>query len=206
LDTLRALLRTAVELESRCDYDEPPTGQQPNRQAFMAHFPKLGASLEEWDATVERARLAPSALWEWFVKTAAERGITEPSFAVGSLIDHLAILTLQRARSWQLDTPYELSLEQFRDRFGGKEYVSIHLRGQRVARIPTQPHIDDQHRIQAVGRLMQGLFDDAQASKEARVVVEARDSLLLLKEELLAHLRPRSADTPTLLADGCPFC
>ena len=196
----------AVELESRCDYDEPPTGHQPNHQAFMTHFPDLGASLDEWDAAVERARMAPSTLWEWFAKAAVERSITEPSFAVGSLIDHLAILTLQRARSWQLDIPYELSLEQFRDRFGDKEYVTIHLEGQRVARLATQPHTDDQQRIQAVGRLMQGLFDDAQASKEARAVLDARDSLLLLKEDLLDHLRPRSADTPTLLADGCPFC
>jgi hypothetical protein len=206
LDTLRDLLRTAVALESRCDYDEPPTGHQPNRQALLAHFPELRASLEEWDTAVERERMAPSALWEWFAIEAAERRIAEPSFAVGSLIDHLAILTLQRARNWQLDIPYDLSLKQFRDRIGGKEYVSIHVEGQRVARLPTQSHTDDQQRIQAVGRLMQRLFDDAQASKEARAVVEARDSLLLLKEELLDQLHPRSADTPTLLANRCPFC
>jgi hypothetical protein len=206
LDALRDLLRTAVALESCCDYDEPPTGHQPNRQAFLAHFPELRASLEEWDAAVKRERMAPSALWEWFAIEAAERRIAEPSFAVGSLIDHLAILTLQRARSWQLDVPYDLSLKQFRDRFGGKEYVSIHVEGQRVARLPTQPHTDDQQRIQAVGRLMQRLFDDAQDSKEARAVFEARDSLLRLKEELLDQLRPRSVDTRTLLADRCPFC
>jgi hypothetical protein len=206
LDTLRDLLRTAVELESCCDYDEPSTGHQLNRLAFTAHFPELRASLEEWDAAVERARIAPGALWAWFEKAAAQRSITEPSFAVGSLIDRLAILTLQRARSWQLDIPYELGVSQFRDRFGGREYVSIHLAGQRVARLPTQPHTDDQQRIQAVGRLMQGFFDEAQSSKEARAVVDARDSLLLLKEDLLNHLRPQSADTPILLADGCPFC
>jgi hypothetical protein len=206
LDTLRDLLRTAVELESPCDHAEPATGQQPSLQTFLAHFPELRPRLQEWDETVERARIAPGALWEWFAAAAAERGIAEPAFAVGSLIDHLAILTLQRARTWQLDAPYVLSVEQFRDRLGDDEYVSIHLKGQRVAKLPMRPHANAEQRVQAAGRLLQGLFDDAQASEEAHAVVEARDSLLVLKEQLLELLGPRPADTPTLSADGCPYC
>jgi hypothetical protein len=199
-------LRTAVELESHCDDAEPPAGQQPNLQTFLVHFPELGPHLEEWDEAVERARIAPGALWEWLAAAAAERGIAEPAFAVGSLIDHLAILTLQRARTWQLDAPYVLSVEQFRDRFRGDEYVSIHLKGQRVAKLAMHPDTNAEQRVQAAGRLMQGLFDDAQASEAAQAVVQARDSLLVLKEQLLELLGPRPADTPTLIADGCPLC
>jgi hypothetical protein len=84
--------------------------------------------------------------------------------------------------------------------------VSIHVNGQRVAKLPMQPHTNAEQRVQAAGRLMQGLFDDAQTSEAAQAVVEARDSLLVLKEQLLELLGPRPADTPTLIADGCAPC
>ena len=206
LETLRDLLRTAVELESRCDFGEPSTGSQPNRQAFMAHFTALHAPLEEWNAAVERSRTAPGALWEWFARAAGRRKITEPEFAVGSLIDRLAVLTLQRARKWQLQSPYELTLEHFRDRQDGDKYVSIHLDGQRVARLPMESGESTDQHFEAANRLIQGFFDEAQASEEAQAVADARDTLLQLKEELLERLKPGAGETPLERVQDCPVC
>lgn len=206
LDALRGLLRTAVELESPVDFGEVPGAGDTNRRAYLAHFPESARGLQEWDAAVERARIAPGALWEWLAAAAAERGIAEPAFAVGSLLDTLAILTLRRARTWQLGVAHELSFEQFRDRRRGEEYVSMHLNGQRVVQFPIQPYTDVERRTRAAGRLMQGLFDDAQASEAAHAVVAARDSLLVLKEQLLELLAPRAPGTPTPIAAGCPSC
>jgi hypothetical protein len=204
--TLHDRLRTAVELESPADYGGPRGSGDMNRRIYLAHFPELGPVLDEWDAAVERARIAPGALWDWLAATAAERGMAEPAFAVGSLLDTLAILTLTRARTWQLGVPHALSFEQFRDRRGGDEYVTVHLNDQRVVQFPIQPHTDAERRTLAADRLIQGLFDDAQASEAALALVAARDSLLVLKEQLVEVLAPRAADGPTTVVADCPLC
>ncbi|HYM54669.1 MAG TPA: hypothetical protein VES97_04860 [Solirubrobacteraceae bacterium] len=206
LETLRNVVRAAIELESPCDFADPPNGGQDNRRAFLAHFGELEDALVEWDAEVERARSAPGALWEWYARAAAERGITEPPFAVGSLIDRLATWTVERARNGQLNSPHDLYLQHFKDAFEGEEYVSVYAEGQKVARLPGEPRADVRRRTVAANRLIQTLFDDAQACEAAQEIGRARDSLLDLKHELLDRLALHGTATPVVFAPGCPCC
>jgi hypothetical protein len=206
LDVLRDVLRAALELESRCDFADPPKGEQRNRESFLAHFADLQDALEEWDSEVERARSAPGELWDWYARTAAARGIDEPLFAVGPLIDRLATWTVQRARNGQLDTPHELYLQHFKDAFEGEEHVSVYVEGQKVAKLPGDAHGNLQRRTEAADRLIQALFDDAQMCGEAKQIGHARDTLCDLKHELLDRLELQASLTPVLFASGCPFC
>jgi hypothetical protein len=206
LEALHNALRAAVELESRCDFADPPNGRQHNRESFLAHFSELEDALGEWDAEVERVRAAPGALWDWYARAAVERDINEPPFAVGPLIDRLATWTVERARHGQLSTPHELYMQHFKDAFDGEEYVSVYVEGQKVAKLPGEPRADAQRRIDAVDGLIQRLFDDAQSCEEAREIDQARDSLLDLKHELLDRLALYAMFTPALFAADCPLC
>jgi hypothetical protein len=203
LEALRNVLRAAVELESRCDFADPPNGRRHNRESFLAHFSELEDALEEWDAAVERVRAAPGALWDWYARAAAERGIDEPQFAVGSLIDRLATLTVERSRHGRLSAQHELYLQHFKDAFESEESVSVYVEGQKVAKLPGEPRRDERRRVEAVDRLIQSLFDSAQICEAATEIGHARDSLLDLKHELLDRL---ATLTPVLFAADCPFC
>jgi hypothetical protein len=205
LEALRNVLQAALELESRCDFADPP-GSQQNRDCFLAHFSGLEIGLEEWNAEVERVRAAPGALWDWYASAAVKRGINEPLFAVGPLIDRLATWTVERARHGKLSIPHELYLQHFKDTFGGEEYVSIYVEGQKVAKLPGERRLGAQRQTERVDRLIQRLFDDAQRCEEAREITHARDSLLDLKHDLLDRLALSARFTPVLFAAACPSC
>jgi hypothetical protein len=206
LEALRNVMRAAIELESRCDFADASSDGAHNREAFLAHHGDLQDALEEWEAAVERVRAAPGALWDWYARETLERGIGEPAFAVGPLIDRLATCTVERARQRQLDTPHELYLQHFKDAFEGEEYVSVYVEGQKVAKLSAEPRRDAQRRVEAVDLLIQQLFDDAQSCGEAREIGLSRDSLLDLKHELLDRLALHARLTPVLFAADCPSC
>jgi len=206
LETLLDVLRASVELESRCDYADAPNGEQHHRRAFMAHFGELGALLEQWDAAVERLRTAPGGLWEWFAVAAADRGIAEPPFALGALIDRLAVWTVERSRHGELRHHHRLDLQHFRDGFGDQQYLSIYVEGQKVATLPCEPSADLERRAGAADNLVQSLFADAQACEEAKEVGHARDALLDLKQHVLECLTEHATGSPILAAADCPRC
>ena len=206
LEGLLDLVRVAIDLEASCDYGDRPHGHQPNRTSFLAHFEELESPLAQWDAEVERVQAAPGALWGWFERRVSKRGISEPPFAIGPLIDRLAILTAERARHGRLDTPHRLYLQHFTDRSRGGEQVSMYVEGQNVAQVPLEPQVSLQRRLDAVGELVQALFDDAQRSDEAGEIVEARDSLLELKQPLLDRLTLHGSLDAIYFADDCPVC
>ncbi|HWX98290.1 MAG TPA: hypothetical protein VNZ01_15710 [Solirubrobacteraceae bacterium] len=208
-DDLKAvldLLRVGIELEGHCDYGDPPDRGDPSRVAVRAHFGDLAAVLDEWDREVERARSAPGALWRWLADSALELGITEPPFAVGSLIDLLAILTADRSRRWQLGVPRELHFEHFSDRIGSAHQLSLYLEGQMVARLEDGPAQDGGRVLKTACSLIQALFDEAQTCEPAREIGETRDSLLALKEQLLERLASEAALTGIRFSSDCPFC
>jgi hypothetical protein len=205
LEALMDLLRVAIQLESRCDYGDEP-GDDQRRRSFLAHFGELQAPLEEWNAAVARVEAAPGALWGWLARSTIERGFSEPPFAVGGLIDRLAILTGARARQGRLETPHRLFLEHFRDRLGGGEGVSLYVEGQNVARLPSDPAGTLDERIAAAEELIQTLFDDAQRCGETGEIVQAQDALLDLKQPLLDRLALHAAVDLILFAPDCPVC
>ena len=96
LEALLDLMRMSVELDDRCGTGAGPGGASSNDATLRAHFAELHARLGEWDERVERVRAAPGALWGWFERSAPREGISEPPFAVGALIDRLAILSCRR--------------------------------------------------------------------------------------------------------------
>ncbi len=206
LETLLDLVRATVELESRCDYADPHGGPEHNREAFLAHFSELDASLAAWDERVERVRAAPAGLWEWFAGAAVELGISEPPFAVGALVDRLAVLTVDRSRRGQLRAPHELSLERFKDTLAGQKYLSVYLEGQRVASLRYPPEGDCDDQAATAERLIQRLFDQAQACEEAQEIDNARDAMLDLKQHLLSMLAQCAAADPVAFAPDCPVC
>lgn len=206
LETLIDVLRAAVELESRCDFADPPNGPRQNRRAFSAHFPELAALLERWDGAVEQVRIAPGGLWEWFALAAADRGISEPPFALGALIDRLAVSTVERSRHGELEHPHQLDLQHFQDRFGDDQFLSVYVEGQKIARLPVEPASDLELRTDVVEHLVRGLFADAQRSAEARAVGEARDALLDLKQQVLERLGAQASEGEVAFARECPAC
>jgi hypothetical protein len=206
LEMLLEGLRTAVALGARWDDAELPPDQRQNRDALLAHFAALDPLLERWNAAVELARITPGALWEWFARTASEYGITEPTFAVGSIIDRLAILTIQRARSWELDIGYEFNLEPVPEPFYDGTRICIHLESQRVATLPSEPQSDAAQRVRAASEVIQRLFDDAQASREARAIADARDAVLELKSEVLEYLADQRTASSIQTTKRCAIC
>ncbi len=206
LETLIDVLRASIELEGPCDYAEGPAGGHSNRRALQAHFAGLAGLLEEWDAGVERARAAPDRLWEWLAGAAAARGFAEPPFALGALIDRLAVRTVERSRNGQSRHPHELSVQHFNDTFDGEEHLSVYVEGQKVARLPSLPEADVRLRLEATEALIQGLFDDAQACSEAAEILAAHDALLDLKQQLLDRLAHDAAVSPIPFALGSPIC
>ncbi len=206
LETLLDVLRASIELEGPCDYAEGPSGVQTNRRALQAHFPGLAGLLEQWDRGVERVRAAPDRLWEWLAGAAAARGIAEPPFAVGALIDRLAVRTVERSRTGQSAHPHELSIQHFKDVVNGQEHLSVYVEGQKVARLAHLPEADMRRRLESTEALIQGLFDDAQRCAEAAEILAAHDALFDLKQQLLDRLAHDAAISPIPVAPGCPVC
>ena len=187
LELLRSLLRTAIDLESRCDFGESPTGPRTNRAAFLAHFPDLEPELELWDAAVNRVKVATRDLWAWLDDACADRGVREPEFAVGAVIDRLALLVLQRARNWELQSPHKLTFE----RFAGSQPAdpaTLYMGGRLVVQVPSLPADAADERVAFAAKLLQQLHDDLAQSQQASEVLNARDLLLLAQESLRERL------------------
>lgn len=197
LETLLELMRANVQLEGRCHIGD---GDGRDRAAFSAHFQELGSSLEEWNARVDRSRTAPGSLWEWLAREARRRGITEPPYAVGTLVDRLAIIVLERALSGGLAIRRELTLQPFGEGSGGRRSLALYLTGARIARLPPDAELEPST------WLVQGLFDDAVECEEAIEIAGARDSLLDLKHQLLDRLAREAAVDPIPVAEACPVC
>jgi hypothetical protein len=206
LDALLGLLHTAVALEMRCELSELPAADTCDREYFRAHFATLDRARGEWNAAVDRVHAAPEALWRRFANSARERGITEPPFMVGVLIDQVATSTVERSRQWELDTPREPPLEHFNDRLDGGAYVSVYAMGRRVATLPGGPESDVRRRVEAADSLIRALFAEAQGCSEAREITAAQDALLALKQQLLEQLAARRPGAAFELALGCPRC
>jgi hypothetical protein len=188
---LQALLKTfasALALEMRCELARAPSGEY-DREAARADLAGLEASVEQWNAAVERDQAAPQALWRRLASSARDHGITEPPFMVGALIDHLATHTLESSRSRGPGAPWETTiLQHYNDRLAGDPYVSVYLLDRRVATLPGGAQPDVQRRVEAADALIRSLFDDARTCAEARQVADARDSLLALKQRLLSDV------------------
>ena len=190
----------------RCDLVAAGADRSLNRAVFGAHFPDLDAARMRWNAVIERSRYAPDGLWRWFATTARERGITEPPFLVGALIDRLGTWTLERCRRWELDFPEELAVQHFSDRLGGSLYVSVYVMGERVATLPGGTHSDVSRRVEAADGLVQALLREALSSEEAREISDARDSLLVLKHDILEDIHVCETDGQFGSGRDCPRC
>jgi hypothetical protein len=206
LEARMDLLRMAIELEDACDFGDRPGRERPRRVAFFAHFPELEGPISAWNEAVESVRGAPSALWSWYAAAAARRGISEPPFAVGPLIDRLAIVTAERSRNDELGLPRDLTVESFRDRVGGVDYVSVFVDGQNVGRMPGAGGDDPDAEAGGARELIQKLFDDAQRTSEAEAVGGARDTLLDLKQPLLEELAMQASADAIAWTSRCPVC
>lgn len=200
------LLRATVELESPCDFADRDGGLPRNREAFLAHFGQLDASLLTWDERVERVRAAPGALWDSLTRAAAKRDIAEPPFSLGPLVDRLAVMTVERSRRGQLGVPYELSMEHFRDSVGGKPFITLYMEGQRVASLPLGADGSGQASAAEAAACIQQCFEEAQRSEEALEIENARDALLDLKHHLLGMLAEHAAADTLGPAAECPVC
>jgi hypothetical protein len=206
LDALLSSVQLAVGLGNRCDYGDRPGEEPSNRQALAAHFHDLEAALKEWDVAVERVRVAADALWEWFAREARDRGVREPPYVMGALVDRLATRTIERARREELGERYELGCQHFDDAFDGGRRVTVYVEGQKVAEVHGEPDTDLARRVEGVDGLIQALFDDAQRSEQAQEIGDARDALLDLKLALQRALALQANVTDLSLSSDCPKC
>jgi hypothetical protein len=199
------LVRMAVELEAAADFGAGRHGEA-HRESFIAHFGELEDLLGEWNDAIERVRAAPGALWAWMERTARKRGIAEPPFAVGALIDRLSTVTTERARDGQLAVPHELTLERFADRGPAGERMGLLAEGQNVVRTPGDQPAAAERTLDQSERAIQALFAEAQRSKPAAEVGDARDALFDLKQRLLEALAHAAAQDPIGESGECPVC
>jgi hypothetical protein len=199
-------LRVVIELESRADYGDPPSGDQRNHASFLAHFTELGSALEEWDSAVERAQVAPGSVWAWFAQATTERGFTEPPFAIGPLIDRLATLTVERARQGRLHASHRLYLQHFERASTRGLQASVYVEGQSVAQLPAEWSAPLERQIEAAGQRVQALFDDAQSCEAAVEIASSRDALLELKQPLLDRLALLASVEAFAFTESCPIC
>jgi hypothetical protein len=206
LDGQLNMLRTTVALEMHCEPDHGSSGEGAGREAFHAHFAQLDDSLEEWNALVDRVQSAPEALWRRFADSARERGITEPPFMVGVLIDQLATWTVERSRRWELEVAQETPIEHFNDRLDGERYVSVYLLGRRVAVLPGGPDAEVERRVERVDALIRALFEEARRCEEAKDIADAQDALLAVKQRLLDELDAHPAGSAIAFSPTCPHC
>jgi len=206
LEALLGNFHTAVALEMRCELADVQTSESDNGESFRAHFPLLDASLKRWNVAVDQAQAAPQALWRQFASSARDRGITEPPFMVGVLIDQLATSTAERSRRWELDTPLDPLLEHFNDRIDGDTYVSVYVMGRRVALLPGGARPDVQRRVEAADALIEALFEQARGCDEAELIADTHDLLLALKQRLLDQLDAQPANSAIAFAAACPRC
>lgn len=203
LDLLRDILRCALELETPCDFAAAPGGRALNEEIFFSHFEQWRGLRAEWDELLMRNRAAPDRLWGRVAEGCARWRLEEPPVALGNAIDKLAMLTMRRAREWQLDAPSQLSLQIVSDRVGGLDRLTLYLERERVAAAPATLGEAEQMLVK-IGEILQAIFDEVQQSPEARAISAARDSLIDLKHELLARLgEPDAALVPV---PGCPLC
>ncbi len=198
LEAALELLRAELALQGRVDEG----GEDSLCEAVAAHCEGLTRALAEWEARVQRARLAPGALWTWLGAEAASMGMKEPPYLLGPLVDTLAMVTLQRARRWQLGGEHELALHCREDRFDGERHASVYLGDRMLARL----EVTDEDRVAAAEGQLQRLFDAAQASAAAREVSDSRDALLALKQQLLEALAPEAIAAALAFAPRCPIC
>jgi hypothetical protein len=205
LESLLAALRSAVQLEMRRDQADPVLGGEAARHALLAHFPELAEPVAEWDGTIERLSSAPAALWQWLSDAILERGMTEPPVAIGSLVDRLAFITLERARRGLLRAPHPLYLKQLPSRIMREEVVVLYLDGQRVAALAARLP-ETERELDALGLSMQEVFDEAQRCDQAVELDAARDALLLLKQRLLAIIDGCAASDRVGFSPACPAC
>jgi hypothetical protein len=206
LEARMDLLRMAVELEDACEFGDLPGRERPRHDSFLAHFPELAEPIAEWNACVERVRSAPAELWTWLETAARLRGITEPPYALGTLIDRLAVLTAERSRNGELALAHELRVESFRDRVGGIECVSLLMDGQTIARLPCAARDGMEPDVPASVTLVQSLYDEARTTREAIEVGGVRDALLDIKQPLLDELAAHASADSLAFTSGCPVC
>jgi len=200
LESIRCLVHASIALETACDYGGALADQAAGRRVFLAHWPELAHPLAQWDSAVERSRAAPAALWAWLAVACETHDLTEPEFSVGSVVDQIALLTLRRARNWQLATPHQLEIEALEDRHAAAGLVALYLKGQRIASLATKSNNAGNIRPGAAIDRVQHLFDSAQRSSQAQAISDARDRLLELQGPLLSALM--SPDT----TDGARTC
>lgn len=206
LDAALGMVRTAVELEMRCDFGGAGPGDTSPRPALLAHFGGLARAFGGWDAAVARAAVAPGALWERLAASVVDRGITEPPVAVGSLVDRLALTTLERSRRGLLGAPHELYFQRLPARVKGTDVMTLYVEGQPVATVADANRAGAELELDIIARVIQAMFDEAQRCSEALEVDHAHDSLLILKQDLLQSIESCAAKLPVALGDECPAC
>lgn len=200
------MLRAAITLQRHTNFGDPHTDEQHNRASFLAHFPDLDSLLQEWDELIEAAKTAPGSLWEYLQQATSDRGLTEPPFALGRLVDRLATLTLQRARQGQLDTRHELQFQRFTDRTIDGTQRTVYVEGQNVLALPDEPTPGVQEQIEAAEQRIQALFDDAQASAQAQFLASAISALHAAEQPILDRLATHASGEEMTYAAGCPVC
>jgi hypothetical protein len=206
LEAALDLLRAELALEARLRDGEPQPDEELLQRAVRAHLGELGAALGEWEARLERARLAPAGLWSWLGEQAATLGVSEPPFLLGPLVDTLAMLIVERARGWELDLGYELALHRLDDRFDGERHASLYLGDRMLARVALAEGAAGEAAVLDAERRLQELFDLARVSGPAREISDSRDSLLALKQHLLGGLKHDARRSTLRFTSACPIC
>ncbi|HMG99743.1 MAG TPA: hypothetical protein VK546_12525 [Gaiellales bacterium] len=202
LEALIDLLRTALELETRCDFGDGAQAVGAGRAAFVAHFEGWQDALSDWEERVRRARVAPAALWAFIDDAARGMGLPEPPLALGPLVDRLSMLTAQRSREGHLGIPHPLFAQCLPSGHGGSAYTTIYLEGEGVARLSG----DSAALAGALVAGIQRLFDDAQQVEAAHEVGRSADAVQEAKHDLLSRLNELAAADAIAFAPSCPVC
>jgi hypothetical protein len=202
---LKALLQTfSINVASRdvCDYSDPVSGNQDNRDAIIAHFVTLANSLDEWDRAIARAANATPVLRQWIETRAGELGITEKTLVA----DRLFRFVDQAAREGKLAAPL-LALGLERGLVGDGPDEAVALGKTNLLLVTAEPADDIEHRFTTAEALLQDLFTEAQKSAEAVEIAAAEMALVIEAVPLHQSLKRHKMHAPVAQrVPECPFC
>jgi hypothetical protein len=176
-------------------------GEDHDRRAIAAHYPKLMAALAEWDAAVANEHRVLGPLRDLIRKEAEDRGL--PEGPLKRIVDRLTRTTVDLNGS----VGYKLRLTTFEEGpiappTRPADRTRVEIGHDHLLTIEST----SRERVEEVRSALQDVFRVAQESDEARAIVDARETREALAAPVRQDLDLHAAIHPVLVAEGCPFC
>jgi hypothetical protein len=214
------VLRTCVERDEPGEYEDAPGGRRTHYNAFKAHYPELGVSLDDWDAAVRRVAAAQRTLRDMLKDAIADadeaspwHGISEPDYSVQNVVEVLYRIVVQSAEKGELGDNRSLRPWDFRnplptafDAPPTQAPWAVLLGQSRIAIVPDLPEDGRDDRLQAVRQRVEALWQAAERWDVAAEVGVSKEALTGLKQPLMDDIQEWRKVSGIRVARDCSIC